>query len=69
MSPLRPAASVRASACMGLGRALWPALALGALLAGCKKTPEDHLRRARDAIFEKKAHRALEEQAWVIPWC
>lgn len=58
MSP-RPAASARSSAC--IGRALWPALALGVLLAGCKKTPEDHLRRARDAIFEKKAHRALEE--------
>src|SRR5262245_26122454 len=39
----------------------WLALLLAAGLAGCKKTPEEHLRRAHDAIFDKNAHRALEE--------
>ncbi len=36
-------------------------LLVGSAGLGCKKTPVEHLRRARDAMYEKDAHRALEE--------
>src|SRR5712692_9093965 len=36
-------------------------LVVGSAGLGCKKTPVEHLRRARDAMYEKDAHRALEE--------
>jgi tetratricopeptide (TPR) repeat protein len=37
------------------------AWALLATLAGCRETPADHLQRARDAVFEKRADEALVE--------
>jgi tetratricopeptide (TPR) repeat protein len=36
-------------------------LALLGLLTGCRDTPADHLQRARDAVFEKRADEALVE--------
>jgi len=63
-TPLRYARCERAAVPRSRGGRrlrVWLALLVGISLTGCNKTPEDHLRLAHDAIFDKNPHRALEE--------